>query len=339
MRSKILKSLAVITCFAMTILVLVGCSKADKDGYYDNAFMTALEKGLVARWKISDKEDSKSSYKKAVQAELDSVEEYQDKKFKNTQLKAAALDYINGLKEQKSVLKYWGADDFDERWSAAYDKRTAALVAINKIHKIKVSEKQDNLSELLGNGKSVNEKENLKKKLSSKRYEHTIGVEYTSTCLAMRYGVDIEKARIAGLLHDCAKYLSSEDKISKCESYGIPVSDYERKNPELLHAKLGACFANEIYGVTDSEILSAIIWHTTGCPDMSLLDKIVFIADYIEANRDKAEDLPKVRELAFKDIDACLLLILEDTIAYLARKKSVTDPMTQKTYDYYKERN
>ena len=182
-------------------------------------------------------------------------------------------------------------------------------------------------------------KENLKKKLSSKRYEHTIGVEYTSTCLAMRYGVDIEKARIAGLLHDCAKYLSSEDKISKCESYGIPVSDYERKNPELLHAKLGACFANEIYGVTDSEILSAIIWHTTGCPDMSLLDKIVFIADYIEANRDKAEDLPKVRELAFKDIDACLLLILEDTIAYLARKKSVTDPMTQKTYDYYKERN
>ena len=134
-------------------------------------------------------------------------------------------------------------------------------------------------------------KENLKKKLSSKRYEHTIGVEYTSTCLAMRYGVDIEKARIAGLLHDCAKYLSSEDKISKCESYGIPVSDYERKNPELLHAKLGACFANEIYGVTDSEILSAIIWHTTGCPDMSLLDKIVFIADYIEANRDKAEDI------------------------------------------------
>ena len=112
-------------------------------------------------------------------------------------------------------------------------------------------------------------KEDLKKKLSSKRYEHTMGVEYTSTCLAMRYGADIEKARLAGLLHDCAKYLSS----------GIPVSAYERKNPELLHAKLGACFANELYGVTDPEILSAIIWHTTGCPEMSLLDKIVFIAD------------------------------------------------------------
>ena len=179
-------------------------------------------------------------------------------------------------------------------------------------------------------------KEDLKKKLSPKRYEHTMGVEYTSACLAMRYGADMEKARIAGLLHDCAKYLSSEDKLSTCKKYGIPVSDYERKNPELLHAKLGACFANELYGVNDPEILSAIIWHTTGCPEMSLLDKIVFVADYMEANRNQAEDLPEVRALAFKDLDACLLLILEDTIAYLARKKSVTDPMTQKTFDYYK---
>ena len=89
--------------------------------------------------------------------------------------------------------------------------------------------------------------------------------------------------------------------------------------------------------MTDPEILSAIIWHTTGCPEMSLLDKIVFIADYMEANRNQAEDLPKVRALAFKDLDACLRLILEDTIAYLAKKKSVTDPMTQKTFDYYKE--
>lgn len=71
-------------------------------------------------------------------------------------------------------------------------------------------------------------KEDLKKKLSSKRYEHTMGVEYTSTCLAMRYGADIEKARLAGLLHDCAKYLSSEEKLSECERYGIPVSAYER---------------------------------------------------------------------------------------------------------------
>ncbi|MCI6858937.1 MAG: bis(5'-nucleosyl)-tetraphosphatase (symmetrical) YqeK [Eubacterium sp.] len=181
-------------------------------------------------------------------------------------------------------------------------------------------------------------KEDLKRKLSPKRYEHTLGVEYTAACLALRYGADMEKARLAGLLHDCAKYLSAKDKVSACENYGIPISDYERKNPELLHAKLGACFANEIYGVTDPEILSAITWHTTGCPSMSVMEKIIFIADYIEPNRNQAEDLPIVRPMAFKDLDACLLRILEDTIDYLAGKKSVTDPMTQKTFEYYKGR-
>ena len=166
-------------------------------------------------------------------------------------------------------------------------------------------------------------KEDLKKKLSSKRYEHTMGVEYTSTCLAMRYGADIEKARLAGLLHDCAKYLSSEEKLSECERYGIPVSAYERKNPELLHAKLGACFANELYGVIDPEILSAIIWHTTGCPEMSLLDKIVFIADYMEANRNQAEDLPEVRALAFKDLDACLCVLFWRIRLPISQKRKV----------------
>lgn len=178
--------------------------------------------------------------------------------------------------------------------------------------------------------------EDLKEKLSAKRYEHTLGVAYTAACLAMRYHMDMDKARLAGLLHDCAKYLTSEEKLHYCQVYGIPVSEYERKNPELLHARLGACFANEIYGVSDPEILSAVTWHTTGCPNMSLLDKIIFIADYIEPNRNQAEDLPEVRELAFKNLDQCLLLILEDTVAYLGKKKSVTDPMTQRTFEYYK---
>lgn len=180
-------------------------------------------------------------------------------------------------------------------------------------------------------------KRDLKKILSGKRYEHTLGVEYTASCLAMRYGADMEKARMAGLLHDCAKSISSEDKLEYCKKYGMPVSEYEQKNPELLHAKLGACFANTKYGVSDPEILSAITWHTTGKPDMSLLDKIVFIADYMEPNRNQATDLPEVRKLAFQDLDQCLFLILKDTIAYLAGKKCVTDPMTQKTYEYYQE--
>ena len=180
-------------------------------------------------------------------------------------------------------------------------------------------------------------KKDLKKVLSGKRYEHTLGVEYTASCLAMCYDADMEKARMACLLHDCAKSLSSKDKLVYCKKFGMPVSEYEKKNPELLHAKLGACFANTKYGISDPEILSAITWHTTGKPDMSLLDKIVFIADYMEPNRNQAPDLAEVRRLAFEDLDQCLFLILKDTIEYLAGKKSVTDPMTQRTYEYYKE--
>lgn len=180
-------------------------------------------------------------------------------------------------------------------------------------------------------------KEELKKILSEKRYEHTLGVEYTSACLAMRYGADMEKALIAGLLHDCAKQLSREEKIAYCEKYGLTISEYEEKNPELLHAKLGACFAKERYGVDDEEILSAITWHTTGKPDMSLLDKILYIADFMEANRDQANNLPEVRAMAFENLDDCLFRILKDSIVYLNGRNITVDPMTQKTYDYYKQ--
>lgn len=175
----------------------------------------------------------------------------------------------------------------------------------------------------------------LKSKMTQKRYEHTLGVEYTCACLAMRYGIDMEKAMTAGLLHDCAKHLLSEKKLQKCKKYNLPVQEFERKNPELLHAKLGAYFAEHKYGVKDLEILSAITWHTTGRPAMTMLDKIVYIADYIEPNRNQAPNLSIVRELAFKDIDLCLLTILQDSLDYLDKKKAAVDPMTKETYDYY----
>lgn len=177
----------------------------------------------------------------------------------------------------------------------------------------------------------------MKKLLPAGRYEHTVGVTYTACCLAYRYGADPEKARIAGLLHDCAKYIPSEEKIVMAEQYGIPLSDCRRKNPELLHAPLGAVLAREQYGVTDDEILSAITWHTTGKPQMSLLDKIVFIADYMEPNRNHAPDLAEIRVLAFEDLDACLLRILAGTITYLKSMDAAIDPMTEKTYHYYRE--
>ena len=179
-------------------------------------------------------------------------------------------------------------------------------------------------------------KEKLSKKLSVKRFDHTIGVSYTAAAMAMRYGLNVDRAAMAGLLHDCAKCVPADEKIKLCEKNHIEISDAEYKNPGLLHAKLGAFFAQKKYGIENEEILRSIESHTTGRPNMSLLDKIIYIADYIEPGRDVAPNLPEVRALAFVDIDACLYRILEDTLAYLAEKGATLDPATEETFLYYK---
>lgn len=180
-------------------------------------------------------------------------------------------------------------------------------------------------------------KKRVQNHLDRERYEHTLGVMYTSAALAMRYQADLEKAMIAGLLHDCAKCLSSDKKLKLCERYHLTVTESERKNPGLLHAKLGAYIAAFKYEIEDQEIVDAIAYHTTGRPHMTLLDKIVYIADYIEPNRTEAPNLAEIRKLAFLDLDECLFIILRDSLEYLKTKKDVIDPMTEQTYLYYKE--
>lgn len=177
----------------------------------------------------------------------------------------------------------------------------------------------------------------LKKTLDKNRYDHTMGVMYTAAALAMRYGADMEQALIAGLLHDCAKCLSADKRIKMCEKYNIPVSKAEQENPSLLHAKLGACLAWKKYKVRDRAVLSAIASHTTGKPGMSLLDKIVYISDYIEPGRSELPDMSRIRKLAFENIDECLMVMLRGSLAYLRTKNLTVDPMTEKTYSYYKE--
>lgn len=178
-------------------------------------------------------------------------------------------------------------------------------------------------------------KKKLKKELDEARYEHTIGVMDTSACLAMRYGCELQKALAAGLLHDCAKCIPNDRKLKLCKKYSVEVTDFERNAPCLLHAKLGACLAREEYDVEDPEILDAIASHTTGRPGMSLLDKIVFIADYIEPGRDRAPGLSEIRRLAFDNIDQALIRILTDTLAYLTESSQPIDPTTQAVLDYY----
>lgn len=177
----------------------------------------------------------------------------------------------------------------------------------------------------------------LKHYLDAERYEHTIGVMHTAACLAMRYGEDIEKAMTAGLLHDCAKCIPNDEKMKLCKKYHLDVSEAETANPGLLHAKLGAFIAWQKYKITDKTIIRSIASHTTGRPDMSLLDKIIYIADFIEPGRNEAPNLPEVRDLAFQDIDACLYRILKDTLVYLEHKGAAVDPMTERTYLYYKK--
>ena len=128
-------------------------------------------------------------------------------------------------------------------------------------------------------------KKKLKKSLDKQRYQHTLGVMYTAGCLAMANGYSIEKAMLAGLLHDCAKCLSTEKKIGLCVKKNIDITEVEISNPGLLHAKAGMVLAEEEYGIKDAQILHAIRVHTTGEADMGLLDKILFVADYIEPNR------------------------------------------------------
>lgn len=175
----------------------------------------------------------------------------------------------------------------------------------------------------------------LKKKLDKGRYEHTKGVMYTAGCLAMAHEFPIERAMLAGLLHDCAKCIPNAEKIQLCQEHDIPISSVEYESPYLLHAKLGAFLAESEYKVTDPDILHAIRVHTTGQPDMSMLDKIIYIADYIEPGRDKAPNLELVRRLAFQNLDVCMAEILGDTLKYLSSRGGTIDPITKMTYEYY----
>lgn len=188
--------------------------------------------------------------------------------------------------------------------------------------------------------KRINElskiRRSMEKTLDPKRYEHTLGVEFTAAALAMRYDASVQNAQLAGLLHDCAKCLSDEKRLAICERHNISINDVEKRNPYLLHAKVGSFLAMDEYGVTDSDVIHAILNHTTGRPGMSLLEKIIFIADYIEPGRKQAPNLQMIRKLAFINLDEALIKILEDTLTYLKESGGEIDPMTEKTYQYYR---
>ena len=179
-------------------------------------------------------------------------------------------------------------------------------------------------------------KKELKKELTAKRYEHSLGVAYTAAALAMRYDVDVDRAELAGILHDCAKCYKNDELEHLLKKAHIKLADDERATPQIWHAIYGPVLARKKYHIEDSEILSAIRWHTTGHADMSMLEKIIFIADYIEPNRDEAGDLDEIRRMAFDDITMAVYKVSRDTLEYLEGKNIVINSETRNCYEWLK---
>lgn len=180
--------------------------------------------------------------------------------------------------------------------------------------------------------------EDLRSLLKKSRFEHTLGVANTAKTMAEAFGENPNRAYLAGILHDCAKNIEDEKLLEICQKNGIEISIYEKTSPYLLHGKVGAFIANTKYNITDEEILSSVIWHTTGKEDMTTLEKIIFSADYIEPGRYKQKNLDYLREISHKDLDLLVFTILEDTMEFLSEDTSKEiDINTVNAYNYYKE--
>ncbi|MBR6012834.1 MAG: bis(5'-nucleosyl)-tetraphosphatase (symmetrical) YqeK [Selenomonadaceae bacterium] len=169
----------------------------------------------------------------------------------------------------------------------------------------------------------------LQSRLKKSRFAHSIGVADTAVKLAKKFGVDSEKAYIAGLLHDCAREFENDELPAQAEKRGIKIGEVEKNSPLLLHAYIGAKMISEIYGVNDSEISQAIYRHTVGAKNMSALDKIIYFADMIEPNRDYP-GVDKLRELAetSNNLDEIILTAMNESIIFVTQKNSLLHPDT-----------
>lgn len=183
-------------------------------------------------------------------------------------------------------------------------------------------------------------KQKLQSALSIKRYIHTMGVMDEAVKLAEIYGTasDIKKARVAGLLHDCAKDYPSDMKRRFCKEYHVTVDSVMDKQIDLVHSFLGGEVAKREYLVEDEDILDAIRYHTTGRAHMTLLDKIVFTADYIEVGRPAIDGIEEARSLAYTDLDMAVKFILESTIEYITSQGRELHPLSNEALEYYKNK-
>ena len=168
-------------------------------------------------------------------------------------------------------------------------------------------------------------------RLKGYRYQHSLGVERAAVWLAVKYGGDPEKAAAAGILHDITKHLSPQEQLNLCEKYGIIPCTVEKSEPKMLHGKTAAAIAREEYGMPE-DVCTAIACHTTGRHGMTLLDKILYLADYIEETRD-FPGVEKARELAKVDIDRALLYCYDQTLTELVARGKLIHSDTIAAYN------
>ncbi|HHV62378.1 MAG TPA: HD domain-containing protein [Firmicutes bacterium] len=163
--------------------------------------------------------------------------------------------------------------------------------------------------------------------ISRRRLIHSLGVQTTAIKFARLYGVDRQKASIAGLVHDCARDLPRETLLEMVKRFHITVDELELGEPVLLHAPVGAELARVEFGIDDEEILNAIRVHTTGDVGMSMLDKIIYLADYVEPGRSYA-GAGALKRLAIEDFDRALIAATDQTIMYVIRRGGLIHPRT-----------
>jgi predicted HD superfamily hydrolase involved in NAD metabolism len=163
--------------------------------------------------------------------------------------------------------------------------------------------------------------EDIKKILSQHRYEHSIGVMKMAEKLAKLYGADENKARIVGLAHDIAKQFSDEQNEKYLKEYGIELDEIEKTRTGLIHSKIGAEYCKRKYGF-DEQMVKAVLYHTTGNPDMDLLAKIIYVADKIEENRDY-EEIEERRKIAFENLDNAIIETINYEMIECVKKNNV----------------
>jgi len=175
-------------------------------------------------------------------------------------------------------------------------------------------------------------KEKLKTRLTPRHFEHSLGTARTAADMAHAYGLDEEKAYLAGLLHDYAKSMSGAEQLAAAAKFGIEANPVEREAPYLLHSELGACMVKEELGIVDREILDAIAYHTIGSCSMTDFDKIIYIADMIEPGR-AYPGLDRLRHMALEGLDEVFREAYAHSLAHLIRARKLIHPITVEVWN------